>query len=389
MTVCHLTYSFFPLVGGMEEFIHNLCLAQVEEGIRPMVVAPRVRGKDNRLDVPYRVARFSRPSSKRHGVEQILLPLFWRHARERFDVVHAHGVYPCGHLARLFRRLTGRPFIVTPEGGDLEGDDTGCIVSPLVHRRIARAFAEADRVTAISSDMRRRILKLGAPPERLVSIPHGVWTGELRPEDPYEERTAEDRYVAYIGSFIHRKGVDILLRAFARIHGDFPEVKLRLAGTGRLGDELAAQARDLELAACVEFTGVLRGEEKARFLQQALVLVCPSRGEPFGIVNVEGLAAGVPVLASRVGGIPDIILPGENGFLVDAEEVDGLARRLAELLGDDSLRGRLAANALEHAARFDWGELAGRYSTLYEEVLGRGPGEGSARIQEPVSGDQA
>lgn len=370
LTVCHLTYSFLPLVGGMEEFIHNLCLAQKQGGsLEPVVLAPRVRRRTNALDVPYRVCRYSRPSSKRYGLSQVILPMLFRHWRYRFDLIHAHGVYPSGHLARLFTRLTGVPVVVTPEGGDLEGDDTGCIISPAVHRRIRRCFAEADRVTAISSDMRRRILALGAREERLVSIPHGVWTRDFRPADTYAVRTAQTPYIAYIGSMIRRKGVDVLLEAFARIHPDFPQVRLRLAGTGPLLDDLKARAEALGISDAVDFVGVLRDRPKVEFLQQALFMVCPSRGEPFGIVNVEGLAAGVPVIATRVGGIPDIILNGETGYLIELDNPADLAGRMSELLASEEKRMKMAARALTRAGEFDWETITARYEALYRELV--------------------
>lgn len=369
MKVCHFSYSFFPIVGGMEEVIHNLSLRQLLQGDEPTVFAPYVRRRSNKLDVPYSVLRFSRPSSKRYGLSQLLIPLIWHHLRRSFDVLHCHGVYPPGYVGMLFQRLTAVPLVITPHGGDIQGDESGCIVNQRITTRIQRTFAAALRVTAISSDMKRRILNLGAQTERVRVIPNGVDLDQFRPHAEYAVRTGRKRpYLFYIGSLIKRKGVDILLQAIADLKEDFPEILLKIAGDGKESNCLKKLVDELGLGDHVEFLGIVRDERKRELLQHAVMLICPSRAEPFGIVNAEALASGIPVIATAVGGIPDIVKDGKNGFLVKPEDAHALAEKISSLLVNDELRYQMAASALCSASEFDWSRATEQYRQVYMEI---------------------
>jgi glycosyltransferase involved in cell wall biosynthesis len=155
--------------------------------------------------------------------------------------------------------------------------------------------------------------------------------------------------VAYIGRLTNSKGVHVLLRALRAL----PGVTLTVAGDGPERNALEALAVKLGIEKRVAFVGWIDAAERDRLLARARVFAMPSLwDEPFGIVGVESLAAGVPVVASAVGGIPSWLEDGETGLLVPRGDVDELAAALLRLLGDDELRLRLGEHGRVAATRY-------------------------------------
>jgi glycosyltransferase involved in cell wall biosynthesis len=352
----------------MEEVIHNLSISMLKEGCEPYVFAPYVRGKDNRLDVPYKVLRYSRPSSKRFGLRQLLIPLLWYHFKYRFDILHCHGVYPPGYVGSSFHKITGVPLIITPHGGDIKENDKGIIINSRITARIKKTFSSAQAVTAISSDIKARILKLGVNSDKVHLIPNGVFLNEYISPEEYHQQT-NDSYILYLGSLIKRKGVDILMQAFHKICKDYPNVRLKIAGTGKEENNLITLSKELRIDQNVDFVGLVRGDRKRELLRNALFLVCPSRYEPFGIVILEAFASGIPVIASRIGGIPDIVKDGENGFLFEPENTEELTEKMEIMLNNNVLRNTMAQNTLQCANRYNWHSIVNEYINIYSKIL--------------------
>lgn len=369
LRVCHFTYSFFPLIGGMEEVIHNLSISMISQGCEPYVFAPYVRGMDNRLDVPYEVFRYSRPSSKRLGLRQLLVPLLWYYIKYRFNILHCHGVYPPGYVGASFHKITGVPFVITPYGGDIEEIEKGLIMNSRIIARMKKALSTAQAVTVISSDIKAHILNIGTPANKVYIIPFGVFLNEFRTSKEYhQQNNNNNRYILYLGRLIKRKGVDVLIEAFSKISNDYPGLRLKIAGYGREKSNLITLANDLGINKKIDFVGLVRGREKLQLLHNALFLICPSRTETFPVVNLEALASGIPVITSRVGGIPDIIQDGENGFLVEPENPEHLAVKMDSLLKDAVLRKRMAENAISTVLQYDWNVIVQKYIDIYEEL---------------------
>ena len=365
--ICHFTYSFFPTVGGMEEVIHNLSLSMRSNDFEPYVFAPSVRGRDNRVSAPYRILRYSRPSSRRFGLRQLLIPLLWHHWRYHFDVLHCHSVYPTGYVGAAFHKITGIPFVITPHGGDITKNNRGNIINRKVTDRIRKTFASAQAVTAISSALRQQILDLGAPPEKVFLVPNGVSLGEFTQIDASKKNLSSNSIV-FIGRLIRRKAADILIQACSLVKYRCPDIKIKIAGEGPEMYSLKEMVKNLCLTQEVELLGTVRGEKKTRLLAEALFLVCPSREEPFGIVNLEALASGLPVIATKVGGIPDIIQDGISGFLIDSGNPEQLAEKMHVLIEDPALRIRMSENALNSVSRYDWSKVVQDFQRIYGKI---------------------
>ena len=288
MNLCFFTDTFFPLVGGAETVLHNLAIRLTESG-EVHVFAPRVRKVNNRLDVPYHVHRYGKPSSKRYLVRQVLFKLAWLHARYRFDLIHCHSAYPPAFVASTFKRMARVPVVVRPHGSDVVPG--GRIrKNKRLETRLRKALSSADAIIAQGTYLRDIILKLGVKGDRIHIIHNGV---DLELFSRGKTFPHPRPYVLALGNLIPRKGFDILLKAYAGLKEPTPD--LIIAGPGPEEDNLKRMTGDLGIDSKVHFTGFIGGQQKVDLYRSAEFFVCPSRKEPFANVILEALASGLPV----------------------------------------------------------------------------------------------
>ena len=177
--------------------------------------------------------------------------------------------------------------------------------------------------------------------------------------------------VLFVGSLIARKGVDTLLRAFAALASDLPEYRLVLAGEGPEQANLAALAESLGVAARVEFAGFLPQAGIAARMRQARLFVLPSNEEGQGVVLLEAMASGLPVVASSVGGIPEVVVEG-TGRLFPAGDAAALAGQMRAVLTGPALWRQLGAAGRRHVEEhYSPAAIGACYRALYETVLAR------------------
>jgi glycosyltransferase involved in cell wall biosynthesis len=257
---------------------------------------------------------------------------------------------------------------------------------PLYRRLVGRA----DLVVCCSDFIRRQLLsRVALPPERVAVVHNGV---DLRPfvAARAADREAERRrrgigpdevVLLYVGAVVPEKGLLHLLRALALVRPAHP-CRLAVAGGAALWptaddpypDETDVYTRAVRAAGKdlpVTWLGVVPQDEMPAVYALADVFICPSVwDEPFGTVNVEAMAAGTPVVASRVGGVPEAVAEDETGLLVPPADAEALAGALATLIGDPARRRRMGEAARLRAEAFTWERAAERLDTLYREVLG-------------------
>jgi glycosyltransferase involved in cell wall biosynthesis len=164
-------------------------------------------------------------------------------------------------------------------------------------------------------------------------------------------------------------GNDVALRAFAKLRLKHPKARLRIAGSGPLGAELLALARQLGVADAVEFTGRVDRDRMAVLLQEADVAINPSRVDNMPNSVLEALAAGVPVVSTRVGGVPFVVRDEETALLVAPDDADAMAEALGRVLSDPALAHRLAAAGLADVQRYTWARIAPQWADVYRGAL--------------------
>ena len=215
--------------------------------------------------------------------------------------------------------------------------------------------------------------RFGLPVERCPVVDAWVATEELlrvgRERGPGPRRPVT---VLYMGALERAKGLLELLAAFAAVHDDpsMPAAILAIAGEGSLRDELGRRVRDLGLGEAVRFAGLVSGEAKIRCLRDADLFVLASHTEGLPNAMVEAMAAGLPVVVTPVGSIPDVIVHGQNGLMVPVRDPAALERELRRLLTSGELRARLGREAHRVAAsRFSPESAATRLEQLVREVV--------------------
>jgi glycosyltransferase involved in cell wall biosynthesis len=299
-------------------------------------------------------------------------------ARERFDLVHAHWVIPNGAIAALAARRSGLPLVVSLHGSDVAVSEKNATFG----RAARSAFARAAAVTAPSDDLLERAQALGAR-EPLEAIPYGADVEALTAAPGEADRlrarlglTPERIVVAGVGRFIDVKGFSYLIDAVAAARPSCPELHLVLVGDGDLREELEARARALGLSDSVSFPGVARRDEIAAYFAASQIVVVPSvhaRGLVDGLPNValEAMAAGKPLIATRVGGLPQLVRDGENGLLVEEKDPAGLAAAIVSLANDSERRSRLGESAqAEIRDERSWDAVARRFVEVFERAVG-------------------
>lgn len=372
MRICLYTETALPKLGGQEVVVDALARQFVTLGHEPVVLAPYPR-RPLRADdagLPYRVVRHPRFFSTHWFVSWyrwFLLRLF---RRQHFDVLHCHGLYPPGYLAALCRARLNVPMVITSHGGDVaEGNRR----LARLHDRFAQGLAAADALVAISRFTRAGFQRLCPQARRIVDIPNGVDLEALsRPASRPAHLDASIKpggYALFVGRLKPRKGVDVLLEALAHLPAN-GEVQLVIAGDGEDRPRLEALARQLGVAGRVRFVGQRTGAEKTYLLQNALFSVVPSRvSEAFGLVVVESYAAGLPVVASRLAGLADLVEPKRTGYLVAPEAPGELAAAMQRLYSQPARRWAMGTRARQIAQGLDWRAVALRHLELYEELL--------------------
>jgi D-inositol-3-phosphate glycosyltransferase len=279
------------------------------------------------------------------------------------DAIHAH--FWMSGRAALRARPLGTPVLQTFHAlGVVKRRHLGLRdPSPDERLRIEEEIARsADRIIATCCDELRELHSMGADPDRVDVVPCGVDLDHFRPDGPREERGGRPRIVV-VSRLVPRKGVDDAIRALAAL----PDAELVVAG-GPQHDELFADpevrrlrtvARQCGVADRVKLRGALPRSEVAALLRSADVVACTPWYEPFGIVPLEAMASGVPVVASAVGGMLDSVVDGVTGLLIPPRDPLALAAAVGRLLGDHGFRARLGAAGRRHAVdHYAWGTVA-------------------------------
>lgn len=276
------------------------------------------------------------------------------------DVIHAHYAVPQGFLGALLKKITGKPLVITVHGSDI----TVLSKNPLARPLVAFALKNADRVIAVSNFLRTQVLDFGIPEEKV----RVVYNGLTIDDEGDEEFEVGGTVIAYVGGLVRQKGVDVLMRAFKKVKSNAANASLAIVGEGPEEKPLRRLAEELELKD-VHFLG--QRSNLKLVLTRSSVLVLPSREEGFGMILLQAMHFGVPVIASKTGGIPEVVRHWENGLLVEREDPNALAEAILTVLGDEELRRMLIEGGRKTAGAFSWRRAGEEVDGIYAEVRGQ------------------
>jgi glycosyltransferase involved in cell wall biosynthesis len=359
--------------GGAERLALDIATRLSPSRFRSTLCASRFIGDQAHTDVELEALERMRKagvaflplSRQKRGA---ILP--WRHLasyirRERVDVIHAH-MFGSNLWGTIIGRLTRVPIVIAHEHTwSFEGEP----LRRLLDRELIARWSDA--FIAVSRTDRRKMVEIERiPPERIRFIPNGI---AGRTPTPGHDLRAElgigsGPLVGAVGALRAQKAYDVLICAAAHLRKAHPDLHMLIAGEGPERPRLQALVRELGLNDVIVMPG--RRLDVPEMLAELDVAVCASHFEGSPLAVMEYMEAGLPIVATKVGGIPDLIEDGVHGLLVEPGEPDGLAAAIHDLLNDRIRASALGARARERRRReFDLDVMVGNVEALYEELL--------------------
>lgn len=289
-----------------------------------------------------------------------------------FDLIHAHVALPDGFAGLLLQEAYDKPLVVTIHGIDLY--DT-------IHRSkkcftaVEKVFAEAARVISVSSKLKEIAEDYFLPVDNVKVIGNGVATNDLYDckngnEDKETLKNKRKISILSVSELIKRKGQELNIKAIARLKSKYPDLVLNIIGDGPEKKNLENLSSDLGLSSNVVFFGRLPHHEVIQQMRLTDIFSLPSWNESFGVVYIEAMACGKPVIACQGEGIEDVIEDGVNGVLVKPKDVDDLTNKIEMLIVEPAKANKIGERARKLVLdKYTWKENARKTVTLYKEVL--------------------
>lgn len=340
---------FKPRSGGLEEYAYQITKGLQRSKSWDVAVATSGDREEIKTDsyedirtyhLPYRLKFSNTPFgfSWYRGLKRII-------AVEQPDIIVAHAPVP-GMVDITARAAKSTPLVVTYHTGSmLKGRNAADKIIRFYESLVLpRALYKARLIICAASFVQRS--KLVKPyASKSVVITPGIDCALFRPSSALKAGGNEILHVGGLKSGEEHKALDISLQVTAMLKQRYPDVRLTVAGNGDKQYHFEVLAKKLGIAGQVEFRGKLKGPDLISAYQRADVLIVPSRKDVRPLAVLEAMACGVPVIASAVEGIPDLVNDGEFGFLVKKDDIDGFTMKIAELFDDPALRKRLSENA--------------------------------------------
>lgn len=326
-----IRYHYFPI-----HKFETLCY--------PGAIVPRIKEKKSRIIlVPFLFLG-------------LWINLLWR--VKKYDYIHAHWLIPQGIIQSFFRKK----YIVTGHGADVVSLNKGLIL-----RLKRNTLKKASVVTVVSKHL-ENIVKEIYPQSKTEILPMGCWTKNFSQDEKVENyfNQGNKKVLLFVGRLAEKKGVKYLIEAMRYV-----DAKLVIVGQGPLENELKEQALMYGDKVC--FMGARTHEQLKTIYASADIFIAPSvtakdgDQEGFGLVILEAMASGLPVVASNSGGIPDIIKDGVNGFLSEERNSKSIAEKVNMILDDNELYKKIQKQSLNTVKQYDYDVIGRRYARLIKE----------------------
>ena len=367
MRILHWTDGFWPRIGGIETLVYRLALAQRAEGHEVRVMTQRdgaaLPAEDSYDGIA--IHRLSFTAALREGnvatIRAIAREAATRLQQFEPDVVHVHV---SGHLPWLYL-LAGKSGRATVATLHVPWANLGEALPPSISARLVQS---ADAVMAVSEATRLDWCgHVAGLRERVRVVTNGVPPPAIAPTPLADARGT----ILCLGRLDRMKGFDVALQAFTRVVQRDSTAQLAIVGDGPERGALERLAAEMGLRDHVAFRGWVAPEAVAAVINEAAMVLVPSRWEePFGLVAVEAAWMGRPVIASRVGGLAEVVVDDETGLLVPSGDVIALAHAIESLRHDPVRAARLGVRARQRAAAsYGMERCAGEYREIYGGVL--------------------
>lgn len=382
MRICYFTPGFpkegdYTITkGGAEDVAYNLVISMAERGNKVFVFTISNGSVGSIEDLgSIRVCRYN--GSFKIFDKPVSLKLEYKPFFYDIDIVHIHtgGQLPL-FVSFLFKVIKRKPLVVTYHGDFyVKGNILMRSAIKLYNELQDKLLKIADVVISPSKFYSKESRILRKHRNKVIVIPNGLNLNKYNVNYSKEECREElglplnKKIILFLSAIREKKAPDVLIRAMQKIAKKIPDAYLVMAGKGRMESKIKQLARELAIDDLITFPGFVRESEKPLYFKAADVFVLPSYDEIFGIVILEAMACGTPVVATRIGGIPEIVKDKKNGLLVPPKDPNALADAIIYLLGNEELRRKMGKRGKEMVRAYIWEKIAEKTEKVYEAVL--------------------
>ncbi|MGB6607063.1 MAG: glycosyltransferase [Atribacterota bacterium] len=382
MRIAFFTNCYKPLVNGVVTCISSLKEAYERKGHEVYVFAPRV---EDYIDQEKNVFRYRSVNITNKVKYPLPIPLSFKVKKviNEFnpDIVHIHHPFLLSSAAIMYGKKLGIPKILTIH---TQYEQYAYYVSPVPERVTHEAIKmiifnlayKTDCITTPSDSMKKIIENYGIK-NRIEVIPNAIHLISFKEDDELKRTEIKKKYnlkeddkiILFVGRIASEKSIDKVIKALAKItKRSIGKEKLLIVGNGPAMDELKQLTRSLNVEEDVIFAGTVSHEEIQHYYKMAYVFTIASTTETFGIVTIEALASGVPVVAVKAPGAADILTDGLDGLLVD-DDVEKIANALEKIIKEPELREKLSLGALKTSEKYSINKISEKMLNLYREVI--------------------
>jgi len=368
MKIAIVVAGFPPrCLAGTEIATYNIARHLAKRDYEVHVITSLDKGLSREsMEEGFYIHRVSSPKVRVLGFILFRLKILFLLKKLNPDMVHAQGVGIgiCGFLAK---KLFKKNYVVWNRG-------YAVLYSSRLFDRVSSRLVlkNADAVIALTKDMKKEIQRRICNRHVFV-IPNGIDLSEF--EGPSLVRTRSElhinpaeRIILFVGRLRPEKAVEYLIEAMNVIGQECPMARLLIVGDGKERQNLESLVTKLDLGKGINFVGEVPHEEVPVYMAASDVFVLSSLSEGFPSVLLEAMAAGLPVVATNVKGLSEIIEEGENGFLVEPRDPEGIAEKVLQFLGDDDLRQRISRNNKKKVREYSWEGVIDRIEEVYASL---------------------
>jgi glycosyltransferase involved in cell wall biosynthesis len=379
MKIALVTHSFLPnSIGGREKYIYDLARMLIEKGneVKVFTCSDSILKKSfytkNSLVIDYLpTLRFP----LLEGIYRIPLMFFLRLLKKDFDLIHAHDFHHfTTFISTVATKIINKPLIVTEHGYPEQVGLMKGAMSFFDTLFLPRIKNSSRKIIAVSNFIKNELVsKYNIPKKKIEVIYNSIILKEYKEKSEiFKEKykLGEDKVILSVGRVIKEKGFQYLIKALPIILKKIKNVKIVIIGPpSQFKNTLVSLAKKIGVENKIVFCGVVSDEMLKSALYCSDIVAIPSLYEPFGIVALEAMAYSKPIVASKVGGLMEIIIHNQNGLLVQPENSFQLANAIIRVLEDKNLAKKLGRRARECVKRYDWNRNIYKILKVYEEII--------------------
>ncbi|MCW4034696.1 MAG: glycosyltransferase family 4 protein [Candidatus Bathyarchaeota archaeon] len=381
--ICLVTHFFPPHKGGIEQVSFEQSKRLTKFGYQTDVLTSKIEDRNKHPAEGINVYNFpSLNIASRFGVPYPIISLdsykLFSQVIQKSDIVHAHGhVYLSSYLAGMFAKKYKKPFIVTQHNTFIDYESWLNVVENLNDFVVGKSvLKKADRILTVSNETKKYVLRLGANKTKTSVIYNGVDTETFHPANKKENQNklglpTNRKIVLSVRRLVYKNGLGTLIESVPYVAKKYPDILFVVAGKGPSKTLIEERIKELNIEHNIKLTGFVPDELLPNYYAAADYFVLPSAsGEGLPLVLLEAMSSGRTVVATIVGGTPEILKHNKNGLLVPAKQPKAMADAFCELLSNENLGqvlGEEARKTIEE--QFAWEKNVDQLREVYEDFL--------------------